>query len=101
MSLRRSGLQKDVLSLYRRALRMVSTKPPSVRPKFLLFVRYSFRMQASAVSPRDVAAIEHMLRRGKRQIEMYEDSKVRDCWVSSEMLRWAEEQKGRTVQETL
>ncbi|KAH9950577.1 hypothetical protein B0H21DRAFT_776544 [Amylocystis lapponica] len=99
MSVRRSGLQKDVLSLYRRALRMVYTKPPSVQPKFHLFVKYNFRTQAEAVSPRDVAAIEHLLRRGRRQVEAYEDSKVRDCWVSSEMLRWAEQEKGRTLRQ--
>ncbi|GBE84949.1 hypothetical protein BKA93DRAFT_734885 [Sparassis latifolia] len=97
MSLRRSGLQKEVLALYRRALRMVNTKPPRVRPKFLLFVRYSFKTQASAMSPRDVSAIEHMLRRGRRQLDVYEDSKVRDCWVSEEMLRWSQQDKGQTA----
>jgi len=94
---RRSGLQREVLALYRRALRMVSTKPPQTQPKFLLFVRYSFKTQAASVSPRDVAAIEHMLRRGRRQVEVYEDSKVRDCWVSREMVEWGEKDKGRTT----
>ncbi|KAH7913401.1 hypothetical protein BJ138DRAFT_1059069 [Hygrophoropsis aurantiaca] len=93
MSLRRSGLQKDVLSLYRRALRMVRTKPTITQPKFLLFVRYSFRTQASSVAPRDVAAIEHLLRRGQRQLEMYEDKAVKDCQVSQAMRVWEEEQQ--------
>ncbi|KAH9854678.1 hypothetical protein C2E23DRAFT_883775 [Lenzites betulinus] len=84
-----SGLQRDVLALYRRALRMVSMKPPPSQPKFRLFVRYSFKTQGGAVSPRNISAIEHLLRRGKRQIEMYEDPNVRDCWVSSEMTEWA------------
>ncbi|KAH7921917.1 hypothetical protein BV22DRAFT_1114167 [Leucogyrophana mollusca] len=91
MSLRKSGLQKDVLSLYRRALRMVRTKPVITQPKFLLFARYNFRTQASSVSPRDVAAIEHLLRRGRRQIEMYEDKAVKDCQVSQTMREWEEE----------
>ncbi|KAI0372162.1 hypothetical protein BV20DRAFT_940170 [Pilatotrama ljubarskyi] len=95
MSARRSGLQREVLSLYRRALRMVNTKPPSSQPKFRLFVRYSFKTQATAVSPRDISTIEHLLRRGRRQIEMYEDPKVRDCWVSSEMVQWGEQNRGR------
>src|SRR6267154_1350318 len=99
MSARKSGLQKEVLALYRRyvtvgtdnmqtldesasALRMVHTKPVLTQPKFLLFVRYTFHTQASSVSPRDVAAIEHLLRRGKRQLEIYEQPSVRDCQIS-------------------
>ncbi|KAI0071697.1 hypothetical protein K474DRAFT_1568039, partial [Panus rudis PR-1116 ss-1] len=83
-----SGLQKEVLSLYRRALRMVRTKPPTAQPKFRLFINYTFKTQSRTLSPRDVSAIEHLLRKGKRQVEMYEDEKVRDCWVSSEMREW-------------
>ncbi|KAG6837629.1 hypothetical protein H0H93_006150 [Arthromyces matolae] len=88
MSARKSGLQKEVLALYRRALRMVNSKPESTRPKFLLFVRYSFHTNASSISPRNVSAIEHVLRKGVRQIEMYESAAVKDCWVSDEMLAW-------------
>ncbi|EJF63422.1 hypothetical protein DICSQDRAFT_55520 [Dichomitus squalens LYAD-421 SS1] len=88
MSLRRSGLQKDVLSLYRRALRMANSKPLAAQPKFRLFVRYTFKTEAASISPRDIATIEHRLRRGRRQLEMYEDPKVRDCFVSSEMVQW-------------
>ena len=67
---------------------MVHTKPPTTRPKFLLFVRYTFRTQASSVSPRDVAAIEHLLRKGRRQLEGLEEKGVRDCWVSKDMQEW-------------
>ena len=67
---------------------MARSKPPSARPKFNLFVRYTFKTQSSALSPRDVSAIEHLLRKGKRQVEMYEDPKVRDCWVSQDMRDW-------------
>lgn len=95
MALTRSGLQKDVLSLYRRALRMVRTKPPLTQPKFLLVLRYTFHANASAISPRNVSAIEHLLRKGTRQIEMYEDDAVKDVWVSSEMLQWQDRWKTR------
>lgn len=74
---------------------MVHTKPPSTQDKFRLFVRYTFRTQASTASPRDVAAIEHLIRKGRRQLETYEDEKVRDCWVSNEMRRWEERDGGR------
>ena len=67
---------------------MAHTKPESTRPKFLLYVRYNFRTQAASVSARDVAAIEHLIRKGRRQVEMYEDPKVRDCWVSEDMRQW-------------
>ncbi|KAI0781989.1 hypothetical protein C8Q75DRAFT_796005 [Abortiporus biennis] len=96
MPVTHSGLQKDVFALYRRALRMARTKPPQTQSKFRLFVRYNFKTQASAMSPRDVSAIEHLLRKGKRQVEMYEDPAVRDCWVSQAMQEWdANDRKSR------
>ncbi|KAF8903156.1 hypothetical protein CPB84DRAFT_1678322 [Gymnopilus junonius] len=86
----RSGLQKEVLQLYRRrALRMAKNKPEAVRPKFNLFVRYTFRTNASKVSPRNISYIEHLLRQGKKQVEQYEDPAVKDCFVSKEMTEWA------------
>ena len=36
-----------------------------------------------------------VLRRGRRQLEMYEDPKVRDCFVSSEMVQWGAQNPGR------
>ena len=74
---------------------MVNTKPASVQPKFRLFVRYTFKTQAASVSPRDISAIEHLLRRGRRQLEMYEDPQVRDCFVSGDMVQWEERNRGR------
>ena len=68
---------------------MANSKPPVAQPKFRLFVRYTFKTQAASISPRDIAAIEHLLRRGRRQLEMYEDPKVRDCFVTTDMLHWA------------
>lgn len=70
---------------------MVKTKPESTQPKFLLFVRYTFHRNAMAASPRDVSAIEHLLRVGTRQLEMYEDPGVKDCFVSTDMLNWQEQ----------
>ncbi|KAJ3854458.1 hypothetical protein EV368DRAFT_36691 [Lentinula lateritia] len=96
-TLRRSGLQKDVLSIYRRALRMVKTKPPSTQDKFSLYIRYTFRSNASSVSPRDVSAIEHLMRKGKRQLEMYEHPSVKDCWVSEEMQNWEKHREAPSI----
>ena len=74
---------------------MVRTKPPEARPKFMTFVRYSFKTQATAIQPKNVSAIEHLLRRGRRQLEIYEDPKVRDCWVSKDMREWNEQDRRR------
>ena len=74
---------------------MANSKPPVAQPKFRLFVRYTFKTQAASISPRDIAAIEHLLRRGRRQLETYEDPKVRDCFVSSEMVQWGAQNPGR------
>ncbi|KAI6044809.1 hypothetical protein EDC04DRAFT_2560824 [Pisolithus marmoratus] len=88
-----SGLQREVLALYRRALRMVRTKPLHAQDRFSLFVRYTFHVQASAVSPRKVSAIEHLLRRGRRQIELYENPSIRDCHISQDMRDWEQSRK--------
>ncbi len=79
---------------------MVHTKPPTTQDKFRLFVRYTFRNQAASVSSRDVAAIEHLIRKGRRQVETYEDAKVRDCWVSAEMRAWESTKGGRWAHHT-
>ena len=74
---------------------MVHSKPLATRPKFRLFVRYTFKTNAKSISPRDVSAIEHLLRKGRRQLETYEDDKVRDIWVSSDMREWEQRESGR------
>ncbi|KAF8583348.1 hypothetical protein K439DRAFT_1313989, partial [Ramaria rubella] len=81
-----SGLQREVLHLYRKALRTLRTKPPHTRPKFLLTIRHAFR--SPVVSPRDFGTVEFLLRRGRRLVEMWGDASVRDCWVSGEMREW-------------
>ncbi|KAF7365214.1 Heat shock [Mycena venus] len=90
---RRSGLQKEVLGLYRRALRIPRTKPEQTREKWDLLIRYTFRRNAMSVFPRDVSAIEHLLRVGGRQITAYEAESVKDCQVSAEMRLWDQRQR--------
>ncbi|ELU37667.1 hypothetical protein AG1IA_08304 [Rhizoctonia solani AG-1 IA] len=84
---RLSGLQKEVLGLYRRALRMVQSKPLGARENFTILVQYEFRVRG-AVSARDVGTIEYLIRRGKKRVEMLEDPGVKECWVSGEMRDW-------------
>ena len=73
---------------------MVRTKPPPTKDKFRLFVRYSFKTQAEAVSPRSISTVEHLIRRGQRQLETYENPAVKDCWVSQEMRAWEAQERG-------
>lgn len=75
---------------------MVQAKPKDVQPKFRLLVRYTFHINAANVSPRNVSFIEHLLRKGRRQIELYEDPAVTDCWVSKDMITWNDASKVTT-----
>jgi len=78
----------EVLNLYKRALRIARTKPAETRVKFDILIRYTFRTQAASVSPRQISAIEHLLRKAKRQLDIYEAPLVKDCYVSLEMKEW-------------
>ncbi|TFL01841.1 hypothetical protein BDV98DRAFT_529805 [Pterulicium gracile] len=93
---KRSGIQEEVLNLYRRALRLVTKKPVENQHRFLLFIRYTFRTQAQTVRKRDMAAIEHLVRKGTRTLDMYEDPAVKDCHVSDTMRQW-EKDKGISI----
>ncbi|KAL1640346.1 hypothetical protein SLS58_007019 [Diplodia intermedia] len=74
---RYSGLQRDVLSLYRQCLRVARAKPQETRKHFEQFARQEFE-KSLALEKRDFGAIEYMLRRGHRQLEIYEDPGIRD-----------------------
>ncbi|KXS21780.1 hypothetical protein M427DRAFT_51160 [Gonapodya prolifera JEL478] len=72
-----TGLQREVISLYRSFLRMVRSKPEPARPQFFAHVSSLFRAPpASTTSPRDVVAIEVMLRQGKKRLEMLRNPSV-------------------------
>ncbi|KAK8180199.1 hypothetical protein HDK77DRAFT_383943 [Phyllosticta capitalensis] len=65
-----SGLQRDVLSLYRQCLRAARKKPEAS-------CRQEFEKNMS-IGKRDFGAIEYVLRKGHRQLEIYEDPGIRD-----------------------
>lgn len=108
--MRLSGLQKEVLSLYRRCLRESRQKPtvsphrripsrPSLgtrsegrsetdadvslgddqeaRPHFEAFARAEFKKHRD-VEKRDFAAIEFLLRKGRRQLEVMASPGIKD-----------------------
>jgi len=60
---RHSRLQLQVLALYRQCLRVARNKPGAAE-----YVRAEFRKNAD-ISKTEVMRIEHLLRRGQRQLE--------------------------------
>lgn len=72
---RLSGLQRDVLSLYRRCLRAARVKPVETRPNFETFARREFEKNLN-MDKKDFGAIEFFLRKGERQLEMYTASNI-------------------------
>ncbi|KAJ5715823.1 uncharacterized protein N7483_013004 [Penicillium malachiteum] len=73
---RLSGLQRDVLSLYRQCLRAIRTKPIIGAPR-LTDRRAEFQKHIS-VSKKDFNTIEYLLRKGHRQLEMYASPGIRN-----------------------
>lgn len=65
-----SGLQRDVLHLYRSCLRACRTKPASTRPNFQRFARREFEKNVG-LNKKDFGTIEFFLRKGERQLEVY------------------------------
>ncbi|KAK0733930.1 complex 1 protein-domain-containing protein [Lasiosphaeria miniovina] len=75
--MRLSGLQKEVVGLYRRCLRECRKKPLATRPHFQEFARHEFDKNVK-IDKRDFAAIEFFLRKGRRQLDMYASPGVKD-----------------------
>ncbi|KAJ5557412.1 hypothetical protein N7504_010022 [Penicillium tannophilum] len=65
-----SGLQREVLSLYRQCFREIRKKPIESRNNFKNYARAEFQKHLS-VSKKDFSTIEYLLRKGQRQLEMY------------------------------
>ena len=68
----RSGLQRDVLHLYRMLLRAAKAKDPEKPHYFVSFVRQEFRKSAESVKRTDIKRIEHMIRHGVKQKKIIE-----------------------------
>ena len=68
MTTRLSGVQREVLNLYREALRRGRALPLSSRGPALAFIRQEFRAGLS-VDRLDFQRIEHLLRAGKKKLD--------------------------------
>jgi len=65
----RTPIQKEVLKLYRQFLKASRVKPPETRE----VIRQEFRENAG-VSRKETIKIDYLLRRGKRQLKILENS---------------------------
>lgn len=66
---RLSGMQRQVLSLYRGFLRAARSKSPEDRHQIESFVSNEFRSNAKQVDRKKFLYIEYLLRRGKKQLD--------------------------------
>lgn len=73
---RLSGLQRQVLSLYRACLRSIRTKPEDARPALRSFARDEFEKHRGD-NPKNFLRIEHLLRKGRRLMELLAASEAR------------------------
>ncbi|KAG8378539.1 hypothetical protein BUALT_Bualt08G0147500 [Buddleja alternifolia] len=66
---RLSGMQKQVLALYRGFLRAARSKSPEERTRIESMVSVEFRHNSSQVDRKNFLYIEYLLRRGKKQLD--------------------------------
>ncbi|KAK3341107.1 complex 1 protein-domain-containing protein [Lasiosphaeria hispida] len=78
--MRLSGLQKQILGLYRECIRECRKKPQASRSHFQAFARNEFNRNIG-IDKKDFAAIEFLLRKGRRQLETYASPGVKDIRV--------------------
>ncbi|KAI8542445.1 succinate dehydrogenase assembly factor 1, mitochondrial [Rhododendron vialii] len=64
-----SGMQKQVLGLYRGFLRAARTKSPEERRQIESIVSAEFRRNSKLVDRKNFIYIEYLLRRGKKQLD--------------------------------
>ncbi|KAG0134804.1 complex 1 protein [Tuber indicum] len=80
--MKRSGIQRDVLALYRLCLREAGKKPKVLREQevqdnFRNYARENFRAHLD-IDRRDFATIEHLLRVGQRKLEVYSQPGIKN-----------------------
>ncbi|CAN6446478.1 unnamed protein product [Victoria cruziana] len=68
-----SGLQKQVLSLYRGFLRAARSKGGEERRRIEGIISAEFRRNSTSVDRKDILYVEYLLRRGKKQLDQLND----------------------------
>lgn len=72
-----TGIQRQVLGLYRKFLVEIKKKPAENQIKFKKYVRSQFD-EHSKVSKREFATIEWYIRKGEKQLEGFKNPNLTD-----------------------
>ncbi|KAK9861584.1 hypothetical protein WJX84_006370 [Apatococcus fuscideae] len=72
---RLTGLQRQVLYFYRRVIRTAKTLPQPVRGETLQYARSEFERYRE-VDKKNYQLVEHLMRKGGRQLELAKDKNV-------------------------
>eukprot|EP00047_Mylnosiga_fluctuans_P006259 m.245901 g.245901 ORF g.245901 m.245901 type:complete len:80 (+) comp14833_c0_seq1:78-317(+) len=72
-----SGLQRQVLGLYKQVQRAIRTKPQESQAAFLNYARTEFKTNAKDIKRTDVLHIEHLLRTGSKQLKLFKSPHVK------------------------
>ncbi len=73
----RSGLQKQVLQLYKDFLIEIARKDSQVQGKFKTFIKNEF-LTKREIPKKDYDSIEYFLRLGRKQLEILKSNSVTD-----------------------
>ena len=65
-----SGLQKEVLSVYRQIIREALKKEPSVSAGIIDLARRNFKEKATSIRKTDYQTIEHSIRDARKKIKI-------------------------------
>ena len=80
-----SGLQKDVIHLYRAVLRAARQKPPDARKSLEKYAGAEVRKNAVNVDRKDYQMIEYLLRKGTKQLGSLKESTTTGFNVSHKL----------------
>lgn len=72
-----TGLQREAIHLYRKAIRVSYTKSLESRPHFISYARNQFNKHRN-ISKNEFSIIEHLIRVGNKNIEIYARSELKD-----------------------
>ncbi|EDO17305.1 hypothetical protein Kpol_1062p13 [Vanderwaltozyma polyspora DSM 70294] len=72
-----SGLQREVVHLYRSCIRMAHTKPIENRPHFIKYIHSEFGKYKD-IPRKDFTTIEHLLRIGSKKLQEFSKNEVKD-----------------------
>eukprot|EP00039_Didymoeca_costata_P028307 m.20622 g.20622 ORF g.20622 m.20622 type:complete len:82 (+) comp6901_c0_seq1:145-390(+) len=73
--MRMSGLQLDVLRLYRDLLKVAKTKPLEQQKQWKEFIRFEFE-KGKGMSRNNFMGIEHAIRSGRKKLELFKSPHV-------------------------